>query len=66
MFELDIDSPFALNDRVKPDADNDGDEVARLGGALTVRGFDDIGGGKAADTRVEWHDLPALLEACHK
>lgn len=38
----------------------------RLGGALTERGFDDIGGGKAADTRVEWHDLPALLEACHK
>ena len=36
----------------------------RLGGALTERGFDDIGGGKAADTRVEWHDLPALLEAC--
>ena len=22
MFELDIDSPFALNDRVKPDPDN--------------------------------------------
>ena len=36
MFELDIDSPFALNDRVKPEADNDGDEVARLGGALDV------------------------------
>ena len=38
----------------------------RLGGELTEQGFDDIGGGKAADTRVEWHDLPALLEACHK
>lgn len=36
MFELDIDSPFALNDRVKPDADNDGDEVARLSGALDM------------------------------
>ena len=36
----------------------------RLGGTLTERGFDDIGGGKAADTRVEWHDLPALLSAC--
>ncbi len=38
----------------------------RLGGNLTERGFDDIGGGKAAHTRAEWHDLPALLDACRQ
>lgn len=57
MFDPTLDTPFQLNDRVKPDADNDGDEVARLGGALDV-----LAGRKPAPPPVKSADVRPAAE----